>query len=105
LAGCVREPAREALPVGQEQRDVIEAGVPVVGPRSGLLDECDELTVRAERGRSVLALEKAQADRVPPVVERALEVGDGELDRAHPGLRRDGHSTVIARSPLAVLER
>ena len=56
LVACsMREPAREARPVGHEQRNVIEAGVTVGRSRPGLFDEADELGVGAERGETVLA--------------------------------------------------
>ena len=43
VARGVREPPREARAVGHEERDVVEARVPVVGLGAGLLDEADEL--------------------------------------------------------------
>src|SRR4051794_10775707 len=87
----VREPLREARAVGNEKRDMVEAGVPVVRLGSRLFDEADELAVGAERRGPVLAREDAQADGALPVVERPVEIADRELDPAHVRLRRDLH--------------
>ncbi len=89
VARRVREPAREARPVGHEQRDVVEAGVTVGRLRARLFDEADELGVGAERRAAVLAGEHAQPDDALPVLERAVEIGDGELDGSHVRRRRD----------------
>jgi hypothetical protein len=43
------------------------------------------LAARAERGDGALAAVDAQADRVLVERERALEVGDGQVDRAEAG--------------------
>ena len=54
-----------------------------------LFDESDELGVGAERGDAVLAGEHAQPDDALPVLERALEIGDRQLDGSHVRVRRD----------------
>jgi len=85
------KPAREARPVGKEERDVIEPRMTFhrLGPL--LLDEADDLRVRSERGTPAVALEHTEPDDVQPVVERAVEIGDGELDRSHARRRSDLH--------------
>ncbi len=56
LIACrMREPARETRPIGDEQSDVVEAGVTVGGSRPRLFDEADELGVGADGGETVLA--------------------------------------------------
>ena len=92
VANDVREEAAEARAVGHEQRDVEEAGVALGGRRARLLDETHKRLVDAELGCAVLAREDAQADGVLPVRERAVEVGDAQLDEAHPGVGRDLHA-------------
>src|SRR5206468_5591445 len=54
LAGRVREPAGEVGALGDAQREVVEAGVPGRRPRTGLLDENEQLSVAAERRMAVL---------------------------------------------------
>ena len=95
VAGSMGEPAREARPVGHEKRDVEEPGVAGARPRARLLDEAHELGIAPERGPALLAPEDAQADLVLPVVERPVEIGDRQLDGAHPRLRRDLHAAKI----------
>ena len=77
------EPAREVAPRRQKQRNVVEARVAARRPCTGLLDEPHELAVGAERRRPAVVLEHLQADDALPVLERAPEIGDGQLDRAH----------------------
>jgi hypothetical protein len=50
----VGEEAGERRPVGDEQRDVEEAGVAVRGRRASLLDEAEERGVGSERRPVVL---------------------------------------------------
>jgi L-ascorbate metabolism protein UlaG (beta-lactamase superfamily) len=95
VAGSVGEPAREARPLGHEKRDVEEPGVAGARPRARLLDEAHELGIAPERGPTLLAPEDAEADLVLPVVERPVEIGDRQLDGAHPRLRRDLHAAKI----------
>ena len=56
VATGVRQPAREVGALGQQQREVVEAGVAVRGPGARLLDEHEQLpAARAERGPAVVA--------------------------------------------------
>ena len=90
LAGHVREPGGEVDPLGEEQREVVETGVAVRGPRTGLLHEHEQLALPGgDRRAAVVAGELDEPERLPVEGERALEVGDGEMDRAHRGPRRD----------------
>jgi hypothetical protein len=74
LAGHVREPAREVGSLGEQEREVVEAGVVVRVRRARLLDEHDQLRVRTERRAAVRPCEQPQADGADPVVEGAIEV-------------------------------
>ena len=69
---------------------MIETRIADRGSRAGLLDQHEQLApARAQRRAAVLLLQHLQPDRGAVVVERAAEIGDGELDRAHRRLRRD----------------
>ena len=84
VARGVREPAGEVDAARHEQREVIEAGVSDGRPRARLLDEHDELGgVGAEGGVAAALLQHVQPDDGSVVVERAGEIGDGEVHRAH----------------------
>ena len=101
----MREPARETRPVGHEQRDVVEARVPVGRLRARLLDEADELGVACRvTPEPLVAREHAQPDDSLPVVERAVEVGDRQLDGAHVRAGRDLHTLDDSASSSRVLE-
>ena len=69
---------------------MVEAGVAGGAARSALLDQHEQLTgVRTERRLPRALLEHAEADGASVVVERAREVGDGEVHGPDGGLRRD----------------
>ena len=102
VARRVREPAREVGALGHEQREVVEAGVADRRPRTGLLDEHQQLApARAERRAAVSLLEQLEPDRRPVVLERALELRDGQVNRAERGLRRDLAARGRTRRPRA----
>ena len=86
----VREPAREVRTLGHEQREVVETGEAVGRFRSRLLDEHEQvLPARAERRTSRFALTNDEPDVALVVVDRPVEVGDGQLNRTEPGVVRD----------------
>ena len=97
LAHGVRQPARQAGPVGQQQGEVEESRPPRRGLRARLLDELQQARpVHAER-RAVIALrEHVEADRPAVVVQRALEVGDRQV-RPLPCAWRMGSATRSCR--------
>ena len=91
----VREPAGKRGALGNEQREVVQARVAVGGPGARLLDEPEELGgVGTEGGAAAALLQHVQPDDGSVVVERAGEIGDGEMNGAHRrrGGKRDiGH--------------
>ena len=88
LASRVGEPAREVDSLGNEQREVIEAGREGRRPPAGDLGEDHELLAsRPEAGAAGALGGDPQPDDVAIEGERSLEVGDRQLDRSH---RRSG---------------
>ena len=64
---------------------MVEAGVAPGGAGVRVLDEDEQvLAAGAERGAAVLAAMQPQADRGLVEADGPVEVGDGELDGAHP---------------------
>ena len=93
LTHGMREPARQAGPIGQQQREVEQARAPGRRLCAGLLDELQQTRLAgAERGATVALGQDVEADRPPVVVERAPEVGDGEVHGAHVRLRGDSNT-------------
>ena len=102
---------REREPVREEQREVVQAGVAAGGLRGRVFDEHDEVRgVGAEHGRGLVLAADPEAERVLVEGDRAVEAGDGEMDRAEPQRRgergrgrgggrggRGGHANRIAR--------
>jgi hypothetical protein len=78
----VGEPAREVRPRGHEQGVVVEAGVVLHRERRGLLVEHEEVVAAGSRGVAGAVARargsRPSASRVP--AQRALEVGDGQVD-------------------------
>ena len=86
----VHEPTGEIGAIGNEQREVVEPGEAVGGLRPRLFLEHEQvLPTRAERRAARLALAHGEPDLTLVVVDRALEVGDGQVNRTEPGLRGD----------------
>ena len=89
LAYGVREPARQAGPVGQQQGEVEEPRAPRRRLRARLLDELEQARpTSAERCAAVALREHGKADGLAVVGQRALEVGDRQVHRAHVRRRR-----------------
>ena len=100
LADCVGEPGGEVAPFRDEEREVEETRVARrrLGARNLVEDE--QLRISADGGAPVPLLAHPKPDRLSVVVERALEVGDRQLDGTHPGLGRQRRH----RLRLALLE-
>ena len=102
VAGAVDEPAREVGALGQQQREVEEAGEAAGRPGAAALVQDEQvLAARAERGAVVVAAIRPQADRVLVVVERAGQRGDREVDGAHAG---GGGNLLHRGDPLPYVE-
>ena len=81
--------ARELLARGEEQREVVEAGVVAGGRRRAVLVQHDEvLAAGAQRGVGAVALADGQPDHLRVEADRAVEVGDPQVDRAERASRR-----------------
>ena len=91
------EPLRGARQLERARGAAARSGRGRRGGRRGralaVLDEDEQvLAAGAERGAAVLAAVQPQADRVLVEGDRAVEVGDGQLDGAHPQRRGEDRS-------------
>ena len=85
VARGVREPVRQIAPIGHEQCEVVQPREPVGGFRTALFYEHEQvLPTCAERRARVLALTHREPDLALVVVDRTVEVGDGQVNRAEP---------------------
>ena len=88
--------ARELRARGIQQRVVVEAGVAAGAARARLLVQHDEIALAgAERGDRVGAAVQAEPEALLVEADRAVEVGDGEMDRAQP--QRGGQGGGLGR--------
>jgi len=92
--GQAQRPPGQLLARGVEQRVVVQAGVAPGGTRRRVLVEDDDILLAGpEPGDRVLAAVRPQAERVLIEGDRAVEVGNGQVDRAQAqggGERRAG---------------
>jgi hypothetical protein len=78
--------ARQLAPVGDEEREVVEAGGLGHDRPFGSGVEDDELAaVGGHAQRRAVGLERGQPDIVAVEAQRAIGVGDGDLHRPHAG--------------------
>jgi hypothetical protein len=85
----VRQPAREVLALGEQDREVVQAGLARRRPRARQLAQAQELGPGGAEPRLAAALlEDVEADRAAVELERAVEVGDRQGDGACVGAVR-----------------
>jgi hypothetical protein len=78
-----RRRARQLLAGGEQQRVVVEARVAPCPPRSSLLVENEQIFFAyPHRCHPILSAMQPQADSVLVEVDRAVQVGDGQVDRS-----------------------
>ena len=89
ITSAMGEPAGQVDALGNQQGEVVEPGVPTGRTCSPLLDQHQERTsTGAERHPRAVAIEHLHADGSAVELERALDLGHGEMNGADRGRGR-----------------
>ena len=89
VARGVRKPAGEIRALRHEKREMVEAGVSHTRACSDLLDENEQhAPIATERNAAITVIDRLKPHSVSIVRERALEIGDRQVDRAKTRQRR-----------------
>jgi len=81
------QPAGQVRPAGQQQGEVVEAsGAGRLGPRAGQLHQMQQRRVASRQQRAAAAaLSRRQPQHIAVETQRAVQVANGQADRAHVG--------------------